>query len=103
MDGRENDRRPFGFERNASRLHDAEGAAEQCLRGGCAEANDDAWLDERDLVLEPRKARANLSGVRRLVQPPRTARIARPLEVLHGVGDVDVVAVDPGSVERVIE
>ena len=34
---------------------------------------------------------------------PLRASIAGPLEVLHGVRDVDVVAIDAGGVERAVE
>ena len=103
MHGCDNRRCPGRLHWNSALLHDAEVAAEQTFRRRRAEAYDDVWANERDLLLEPRLAGANLTGARGLVDASFRARVARPLEVLHGVRDVDVVAVDSGGVERVIE
>lgn len=103
MNRREHGRRPLGLDRASARFHDAERATEERLRGGGAEADDDLRFDKRDLVLEPREARAHFAGARRLVQSSRTARVARPFEVLDGIRHVDVVAVDTGCVQRAVE
>ena len=103
VDRRKRCRRPARFHGDPTRLHDAEGAAEEGLRGRGAEADDDLWFDERDLVLEPRHARADLSGVRCLVDSPFRARVTSPLEVFDRVGDVDVLARDSRGIEGSIE
>lgn len=81
----------------------AEHPAEERLRGGCAETDDDARPNELDFRLEPGKARANLGGVRRLMNATFAARVLCPLEVLHGIRDVDVLARDACGVEGAIE
>ena len=103
MNRREHRLCPVGFDRSAARLHDAERATKERFRRRGAEANDDAWFYESDLVLEPRETRTDFPGVRRFVEAARAARIARPLEMLHGVGDVDVIAIDVRGVERTVE
>ena len=94
---------PFGLDRCPTRFQDAERPTQKSLRRCGAEANNDLRLHERDLVLQPRKTRSNLSGVRSLVQTTRASRIASPLEMLHGVRDVDVVSIDGRRIERAVE
>ena len=103
MHRREHRRRPFRLDHLAPMLHDAEAGPEQRFCGGRAEADDDVGLDDRELSLEPWPARAHLGSVGRLVNPTFRARVLRPLEMLHRVGDVHVVPVDPGGVERAVE
>jgi len=97
------DERPVRVNGNSATLHDAEGWAQERLRRRRAEANDDLRLDQVQLILEPRKTSAHFADVRRLVQSALRPRVARPLKVLHRVGDVDIVAVDARGVERMIE
>src|SRR4029079_1536941 len=78
-------------------LRDLEALAEQRLRGGGAETDEDPRLDQRDLRFEPWPACRNLRSVRLRVDAPLAARL--PLEVLHDVGDIDEFPVDPGLVE----
>ena len=94
---------PLRFDRKTTRLHDTERATEQRLRRRRAEAYDDLRFDERDLVLQPWKASAYLAGVWRLVQSPRAASIASPLEMLHRVRDVHIFARDTRGVEGPVE
>ena len=103
MNGREDRPRPLGLEGDAARLHDAEGSSQEGFCGDRAEADDDVGLDERDLALKPREACANFAGVRRLVDASLCASVARPLEMLHGVRDVDVVAIDARRIECLVE
>ena len=103
MHGRHHRRRPLRLHRDPALLHDAEVTPEQSLRRGGAEADDDARADEGNFLLEPRMAGANLPRVRRLVNPPLGACVPRPLEVLHGVRDVHVVAVDPSGIKCTVE
>src|SRR5437867_11376380 len=88
---------------NAAVLGDAERAAEQDFGGGGAEADNDLWLNELYLVLEPGRAGPDLGGVRRLVQATRRAGVASPFEMLDRVCDVDVFSIDARRVERTIE
>ena len=103
MNRRENRWCPLRFDRHSARFHDAKRAAQKRLRGYCSKTNDDLRFDERDLVLKPREAGANLARVRRFMQTTRRTCLSRPLEVLHRVGDVDVVAIDSSFVERAVE
>src|SRR4051812_42535627 len=84
-------------------LHDAEALAEECFGRGGAERDDDARLHLLDLLLEPGEARTHLCGVRRLVDATLSLLIALPLEVLHRVRDVYVVAVDPRLLECAVQ
>src|SRR5258708_21530069 len=77
--------------------------AEQRLCRCRAEGEDDARLHRADLGLEPWVTRANLRAVRRLVDPPFAPRVRRPLEVLHRVRDVRLLAVDAGAFEHAIQ
>src|SRR6185503_20316055 len=69
--------------------------------GGRAEAADDVRPYRRELALEPLMARVDLALRRGLVQAPLAAQL--PLEVLHGVGDVKVLALDASGLERAVE
>src|SRR5512146_1801350 len=103
MDGSEDRRSPPRFERDPALLHYAEGSSEKCLRRGGAKADDHSRLDECNLVFEPRHARADLASARRLVDAPLGASVLGPLEVLDGVRDVHVIAVDACRVEGMVE
>ena len=97
------DGRPTRVDGNAPILHDAEARTQQRFRRRGAEAQNHLGLDELELILEPRKTGSHFAGTRGLVQPALGAGVARPLEVLDGIGDVDIVAVDSRDVECVIE
>src|SRR5581483_4408414 len=66
-----------------------------------AEAAHDAGTHDCELGLPPGPAGADLAGIRLLVQSHLPG--ALPLEVLHDVRDVDVVAFDPGRLQRAVE
>src|SRR3954470_23659276 len=80
---------------------DLERGAEQRLRSGGAKTDDHLRLDQRDLGIQPRSARADLAGARLLVNAPLAARL--PLEMLHDVGDINDRAIDARIGERAIE
>ena len=103
MNRREYDRRPFGLQPDAAGFHDAERASEQRFRGDRAEADDDLRFHQRNLVLEPGKAGANLSETRGFMEATLRARILGPLEVLDRVREIEVIAIDACCVERAIE
>jgi hypothetical protein len=85
----------------AALFRDAELAAEQRLRRGRAEADEDARTDDGELRLEPLTAGRELAPARLGVDPPLAARL--PLEVLHRVRHVDGSTVDAGLDERIVE
>jgi len=103
MNSREYDRRPLGLQLDAAGFRHAERASEQRLGGNSAEADDDLRFHECDLVLEPGKARANFSRTWCLVDAALRTRVLCPLEVLDGVREVEVIAIDACCIERAIE
>jgi hypothetical protein len=80
----------IAFEDAAAVPRDACAVAQQRADGGCAQAGDEFRSYGIDLGLQPRQARADLAGARRLMDATPAAGL--PLEVLDGVGDVDAVA-----------
>ena len=80
---------------------DAEVAAEQGLRGGGAETDDDVGREHGDLRLEPGMTGLDLARPRLAVEPPLAA--LHPFEVLHRVGDIDEAAIDPGRGQGTVE
>src|SRR5688500_1033942 len=85
----------------AALLHQLEPGPHDRLRGGGAETDDEGGLDGSELRLEPRAARLDLRRARLLVDAPLPSRL--PLEMLHRVGDIDLVARDAGVRERLVE
>src|ERR671922_53641 len=98
---RDDDWGQVGGNRVAAVLRDAKVAAEQRLRGGRAEGDENARLHDRELGVQPRATRGDLGPVRLLVDAPLPARL--PLEVLDDVRDVRERAVDAGLLERPVE
>src|SRR5580704_6351297 len=88
-------------DRPAAVAPDPDVRAEQGLGGGGAEANQRFRLDHLELGLEPRKAGVDLPAVGRLVDPSLTPELVA--EMLDHVGDVDVVAGYPRSLESLVE
>jgi hypothetical protein len=86
MDGREDDQRKLRIDRLASLASDPELATEERLRSRCAEADENAWLDDGELRLEPWAAGRDLRLVRLLVDPALPAGL--PLEVFDDVRDI---------------
>src|SRR6188474_1999466 len=80
---------------------DPECAPEEGLGRRRAEAHEHVRFDSSELAIEPWPAGADLLGVRLLVDPPLSPR--PPLEVLHDVRDVHLIAVDPRPLERTIQ
>src|SRR5688500_8225213 len=77
-----------------ARVADFHLSAHDCVEGRCTQGDDDARFRVVDFFLEPRTAGVDVTLRRRLVDAARPARL--PEEVLDGVGDVDVLRVDPG-------
>src|SRR5438105_8353415 len=103
MDRRDHDAATRGLHGAATFLGDAKSLAHDRLRGRGAEADDDLRLDEANFLLEPGMARSDLGVVRLLVDATRALLAPLPLEVLHGIRDVHVAALDPRFLEGAIE
>src|SRR4051794_36140937 len=101
MDGGGHVRRQGRLDPRASLLGHAELLAEQRLRGGGAEADEDLRLHDCQFLVEPRMAGGDLGPRGLLVDAALAA--GGPLEVLHGVRDVSGRAVDAGLLERLVE
>jgi hypothetical protein len=101
MDGGGRKRREVRFHKLTSLLRNLELRSEECLCRGCAQRDDAGRPDDFDLGIEPRTARSNLRQVRFLVDAPFSA--LGELEVLHRVRYVDLIAVDPGTFQSLIQ
>ena len=101
MHGREDVLGEVGLDRLPALLRDPELPAEKRLCCDRAKTDQHARLDDRELGVEPRPAGSDLRPVRLLVDPPLPAR--PPFEVLDRVRDVDLRAIDPCVVERLVE
>ena len=102
MDRRRDRLRELGLDELAAVLGHAEltrraATARRWRRGRTSTSR----LHHGQLGLEPRAAGRDLRPVRLLVDAALAARL--PLEVLDGVRDVDVDAVDPRRLERLVE
>jgi len=75
-------------------LRHLERIAEQRLRGGASERNDELRLDQPDLLFEPGVAGSHLGSVGFLVEPPLNQLLAHEFEVLDGIGDVNFPPID---------
>ena len=60
-------------------------------------------LHEAQLVEQPRPTGADLVALGLVVEAPLAGLVRLPLEVLHGVRDVDVVARDASARQRALE
>lgn len=93
----------FRLDRDTALLHHAERSAEQRLGRRCAEADDDARLNQRDFGGEPGRAGTELTGIRSFVNASFRPRVPGPFEVLDGVRDIDVLAWNARGIERAIQ
>lgn len=80
---------------------DLEAGAEQRLGGCGAQGRERTRPHGRELPVQPMPAGADVADARRLVDA--TLPLALEAEVLHGVGDVDLRAVDARPIERLVE
>ena len=87
--------------RLAAHLGNGHDLPDQRARRGCPERDGDGRADQVALMLDPPAAGADLAGVGLVVDLALAA--LDKLEVLDGVGDVDLSAVNPGLFERCIE
>jgi hypothetical protein len=80
---------------------DAERFSEQPARRRRAERHRHGRLNDLELVVEPPAAGVDLACIGLLVQAPLAARLV--LEVLHRIGDVDLVPVEPRRFQRGVQ
>src|SRR3954468_9659984 len=101
MERREDERRVRALDERAALHRHLEVLADHRLRRRRAEADDDMRLHGGDLAFEPLVTGIDLALRRRLVKASLAAQL--PLEVLHGVGDVEMLAIDAGLAERLVQ
>src|SRR5581483_5090689 len=101
VDRRRHVRREVRLDPAAPLLRHAELLAEQRLRRGRAQTDDDVGLHHRELRVEPRPARGLLAPRRLRVDPPLASRL--PLEMLNRIRHVRRGAVDTGELERLVQ
>lgn len=70
-------------------------------RSGGPHRNDKCRLHKIEFAFQPLMARGDLGVTRLLVQPALAAQF--PLEMLDGIGDIDLVALKTGIDQRTIE
>ena len=101
MERREHVRRERALDELPALHRDLEVARDDRLRRGGAQRHDHMGLNVFNFFFQPLVACIDLALRRGLVQPPLAAQL--PLEVLHRVGDVEVLAIDAGRLERAVE
>ena len=94
-------RRPARLHPLAVLLHQPKLFADHRSRSGGAEADDDLWFDEGELRLDPGPAGVDFDRRRSLVDA--TLADALELEVLHGVRDVKIGALQTHLCQGAIE
>src|SRR3954464_12517278 len=92
---------PARRHRAATVASDAKILAEQRLRRGCAERDEDFWPDCGKLGFEPRKAGIDFRRIGLAVDAPGTAR--HPFEMLHRVAEIDLASLDTSLDETAVE
>ena len=93
--------RELGLDRAPPRPGELEARAQQGLPRGRPEQHERVGLDDVELRAQPRQAGADLPARGLLVDAALAALLE--LEVLDGVGDVDLAAVDADGLERLVE
>src|SRR6185312_8516404 len=101
MDGREHAAAVFERHDLAANPANGSGSAGHAAHRRRAERDDQGRLDELPFERKPHMAPFDLVGVRPLVQAALAAWLE--FEMLDGIGDEDLVAVDAGFVERLRE
>lgn len=92
---------PLGVEDLTAVLRDLEGSAEDRLSGRGAQTDEHLRPHNRQLRVEPWPARGDVRHRRFAMDTSLPARF--PTEVLDCVGDVDLVAIEPGVGEASVE
>ena len=81
------------FQHRSALFGDPERGTENRLRRGRSETDEQFRLHDSQFGFHPRPAGGDLARVRFLMDAPFAARL--PFEMLHGIGDINVVAIDP--------
>ncbi len=87
--------------RLASRLADRDSLARQRHRRRRTERHDQARVDEFQLLHQPPAVMLQLARRGLLMDAPFPTLLE--LEMLHGIGDVDLVAIDPGLLHGAVK
>lgn len=101
MGGGHHDGREWGFQELAAMLGDAKIATQQGLCRGGAEANNYFRMERGDFGVEPRPAGSNFRGIGFFVDAAFSAGL--PFKMLHGIGDVDLFAINACCDESLIQ
>src|SRR6266542_1038093 len=101
MDRGGDERREIRLYEGSTALHHAEGWTQKSLRRCRAQADENLWLDQRELRVEPGPADPDLDRIGLLVDALLAARL--PLEMLDDVGDVGLRPVDAGLLQAGVE
>ena len=91
----------LGAQHPPALLGHAKALPQHGLRRGCAQAHDNRGTDHLDLGVEPGTAGVNFYLVGLLVNSALASRL--PLEVLNGVGHVDVATVYSRSLQGLVQ
>jgi hypothetical protein len=97
------DRNPqtFDIDEPAPLFGKPECRANQQLASGRSQGDDQSWLDEVELKVEPWPAGSDLMLIGPIMETPLAA--GTPLEMLDDVRDEDALAIDPGLGQRAIQ
>ena len=101
MNRRQNFRRQLRCKDLTAVLRHSKRRSEDRLRSRRAQTNKQSRPNDLKLGFEPRPAGRNLARVRFLVDAALPARL--PFEVLHRVGDVNLIAIDSRFFQRPVE
>lgn len=101
MYGGDHKRRKFVLNQLATSLRHFERLAQQALGRSRTEANDRLRLHHTNLRLQPWATRIDFDLIRLLVDASLSPWL--PLEVLHGIRDIDVLAINSGGFKGFIK
>lgn len=94
-------RRKLRVQNFSALARDAKRRPEDGLRRGCAQTNKKLWPNESQFRFHPGTAGRDLARIWFLMDAPLPARF--PLEMLHHIGDVNMVAIDSCFFQRAIQ
>src|SRR5581483_3636248 len=97
----------FGGKRGVHQLatiaQNAEFPTKDGLGGGGTETDHNLGPNHRDLRIQPRATSIDFRGPRFFMNAPLAARRAFPAEMFHGIGYVNIVAINAGLRKSVVE
>src|SRR5438034_3507528 len=85
----------------AAVLSHAKITSQDALCGGCAQQYNNFRLHYFDFGVQPRAAGGNLDGIGLFMNTPLAARL--PLEVLHNIRYVNIIAIDAGCGQSFVQ